>query len=147
MADNLTPTQRRKNMQSIRSQDTSGEINVRKRLFARGYRFRKNDKKYPGSPDIVLPKYRTVIFVNGCFWHGHQECKDFVLPKSNTEYWTKKIKKNIERDKSNYCELKKNGWKILVIWECELKPSVIEGTIEKLDSVLQSGLSPTQFDC
>ena len=111
------------------------EEKVRKFLFSKGFRYRKNDKKLPGCPDIVLPKYKTVIFVNGCFWHKHN-CKRFVWPASNEEYWKKKILRNVERDKTNITELKELGWKVLVVWECELKKDKIEETLENLKQKL-----------
>lgn len=109
------------NMSRIKNKNTKPEELVRKFLFSKGLRYRKNDKRLPGHPDIVLPKYKTVIFVNGCFWHGHQGCKYFVWPKSNEEFWKQKIGSNIERDKKNISALKQLGWNVLTIWECELK--------------------------
>ncbi len=109
------------NMSRIKSKNTKPEELVRKFLFSKGLRYRKNDKRLPGHPDIVLPKYKTVILVNGCFWHGHEGCKYFVWPKSNEEFWRKKIGSNIERDEKNINMLKQLGWKVLVVWECELK--------------------------
>jgi len=120
MADTKTPEARSANMANIRSTNTKPEELVRKYIFSKGFRYRKNDKRLPGKPDIVLPKYRTVIFVNGCFWHMHN-CTRARLPKSNLDYWEPKIKRNVERDKENYKTLKKMGWKVIVIWECELK--------------------------
>ena len=105
---------------------------MRKALFAAGFRYRKNDKRLPGCPDIVLPKYRTVIFVNGCFWHKHDGCKWFVWPKSNTGYWQKKITGNVERDKATYACLLERGWRIIIVWECELKRDVKEETLHRL---------------
>lgn len=102
---------------------------VRKYLFSKGLRYRKNVKKLPGRPDIVLAKYKTVIFVNGCFWHGHQNCRYFVLPKSNTVYWENKINNNIARDKDTYKSLSALGWNVLVVWECELKKDKQEYTL------------------
>ena len=107
-------------MSRIRSTNTKPEILVRKYLFAQGFRFRKNDKRLPGCPDIVLPKYKTVMFVNGCFWHKH-ECSRFVWPASNTDYWYAKIMKNVERDAENYQRLEADGWQVIVVWECQLK--------------------------
>ena len=121
MSDNLTQEQRHKNMQHIRSTGTKPEEMVRKYLFSQGFRYRKNVAKLPGKPDIVLPKYKTVIFVNGCFWHMHEGCKYFVWPKNNSEYWTKKITGNVERDKRNQAALEQEGWRVMVVWECELK--------------------------
>lgn len=118
--DNHTKEQRHYNMSQIKSKDTHPEEHVRKYLFAHGFRFRINDKRYAGHPDIVLPKYKTVIFINGCFWHMHN-CGDFVLPKSNKEYWQSKLEKNKERDEANIKALQNMGWHVIVVWECELK--------------------------
>ncbi len=108
-------------MSMIKGKDTNPEIVVRKFLHKNGFRYRLNDKNLPGKPDIVLPKYKTVIFVNGCFWHGHENCKYFVVPKTKTEWWLEKINKTRARDKLKINELKDLGWRIKVIWECELK--------------------------
>lgn len=121
--DNHSKEVRSYNMSRIRSKNTKPEELVRKALFAAGFRYRKNDKRYPGRPDIVLPKYKTMVFVNGCFWHGHEGCRYFVWPKSNTEYWQSKINGNIERDISMYARLREKGWKVIVVWECELRNS------------------------
>lgn len=136
MSDNHTKEQRSYNMSRIRSKNNAPEEKVRKFLFSKGFRYRKNDKKLPGCPDIVLPKYKTVIFVNGCFWHKHN-CKRFVWPASNEEYWKKKILRNVERDKTNITELKELGWKVLVVWECELKKATINERLEMLVSELK----------
>ncbi len=132
MADVHTPEQRSYNMSQIKGKNTKPEELVRKYLFSCGFRYRKNDKRLPGSPDIVLPKYKTVIFVNGCFWHGHDGCKYFAWPKSNTEFWKNKIEANIARDKKTIAELEKLGWNVIVVWECELKNSSKEITLQKL---------------
>lgn len=129
--DDLTKEQRHKNMSNIRSKNTKPEEKVRKDLFSRGFRYRKNVRSLPGCPDIVLPKYRTVIFVNGCFWHKH-DCGRFVWPSSNQEYWVPKIMRNVERDQTNQAELKKMGWRVLVVWECSLKKKVFTETMEQL---------------
>ena len=126
------------NMSRIRGKDTKPEMLVRKYLFSRGFRFRKNDKRYPGRPDIVLPKYRTVVFVNGCFWHGHEGCKYFVWPKSNVEFWRNKIETNTKRDRENYRSLRDMGWNIVIIWECELKKNVFEDTMARVVSQIIS---------
>ena len=118
--DNHTKEQRHYNMAQIKSKNTRPEEHVRKYLFAHGFRFRKNDKRYAGHPDVVLPKYKTIIFVNGCFWHMHN-CKDFVLPTSNKEYWQSKLEKNKKRDEENIKTLQDLGWHVIVVWECELK--------------------------
>ena len=130
--DNHNKETRSYNMSRIRSTNTKPEETVRKFLFSNGLRYRKNDKRYVGKPDIVLPKYRTIIFVNGCFWHGHENCKYFVMPKSNTDYWEKKIKRNIERDKKNISFLESQGWKVIVVWECELKKNKRQATLDGL---------------
>ena len=120
------------NMSQIKSKNTKPEEMVRKYLFSHGFRYRKNDKRLPGTPDIVLPKYKTVIFVNGCFWHGHENCRYFVMPKSNIEYWQNKISRNIKRDKENDESLTTSGWRVLTVWECQLKKPVREQTLSKL---------------
>ena len=120
------------NMSRIKGRDTKPEDYVRKSLFARGYRYRKNDKRLPGTPDIVLPKYKTVVFVNGCFWHKHEGCKYFVWPKNNAEFWKEKINKNVQRDRTVTDTLEKSGWKVIVIWECELRSKMREQTMDKL---------------
>ena len=108
-------------MSCIKGKGTKPEEIVRKYLFSQGFRYRKNDKRLPGTPDIVLPKYKTVIFVNGCFWHGHAGCKYFVWPKNNEEFWKKKIEANIFRDQKKTKALEEQGWKVIVVWECKLK--------------------------
>ena len=133
MGDNHTPEVRSYNMSRIRSKDTKPEILVRKFLFANGFRYRKNAKELPGCPDIVLSKYRTVIFVQGCFWHMHN-CGRFHWPTTNQEYWERKIYRNVERDKINKEQLQALGWKVLKVWECELKAPCIEDTINHIIS-------------
>ena len=130
--DRLTPTQRHNNMASVHSKNTKPELCVRKYLWSRGFRYRLNHSRLPGHPDIVLRKYRTCIFVNGCFWHGHEGCRYYVIPKSNTEFWIKKIRRNIERDKFAQQELAKMGWHCITIWECELKGEKREKSLESL---------------
>lgn len=132
MADIKTKESRSYNMSQIKSKDTKPEELVRKYLFARGFRYRKNDKRLPGSPDVVLPKYKTAIFVNGCFWHGHNGCKYFVWPKDNADFWKEKLQRNIERDRNNYCKLEEMGWKVILVWECELKAKVRDERLQKL---------------
>ncbi len=126
------------NMSRIKGKDTKPEEIVRKHLFSQGFRYRKNDKKLPGKPDIVLPKYRTVIFVNGCFWHKHEDCRYFVWPRSNPEFWKEKIEGTVERDRKKKEELRVAGWRVLVIWECELKPAVKEETLQRLCSDIRN---------
>lgn len=112
---------RSENMRAIKSKNTKPEVIVRKLLHAMGYRFRLYKKELPGTPDIVLKKYKTAIFVNGCFWHRHQGCSRCTFPKTNTEYWENKFNANIERDRKNYEKLKELGWNVFIIWECEVK--------------------------
>ena len=131
MAYNHTKEIRSMNMSHIRSTNTKPEEKVRKYLFSKGLRYRKNVHTLPGKPDIVLKKYKTVVFVNGCFWHRH-DCGRFVMPASNTEYWEKKINGNVERDKKNTTLLEEQGWRVIVIWECELKKKVIDENLERL---------------
>lgn len=131
MTDNHTKEIRSMNMSHIRSKNTKPEEIVRKYLFSKGLRYRKNVKKLPGCPDIVLKKYNAVIFVNGCFWHKH-DCGRFVWPSSNIEYWRRKIERNIERDQNNLKELKTIGWRVFIIWECELKKKIAPANLEKL---------------
>ncbi len=132
MADVHTPEVRSFNMSRIKGKDTMPEIIVRKFLHSQGFRFRLHKKKLPGKPDIVLKKYNTVIFVHGCFWHGHNKCKYFVIPKTRTDWWINKIVKTKKVDKGNNIRLRKMGWKIITIWECELKPKKIEKAFSKL---------------
>ena len=121
MTDVHNPATRSYNMSRIRGKDTQPEMLVRRYLFAHGFRYRLHDPKLPGKPDIVLPKYKTVIFVNGCFWHGHKGCSYFVLPKTRTEWWLQKIKGTMARDKAAEIGLNVLGWKVIVVWECQLK--------------------------
>lgn len=121
MADVHTKKQRSYNMSQIRSKNTKPELIIRSWLHKQGYRFRLHDKTLPGKPDIVLKKYKTVIFVHGCFWHGHKNCKYFVVPKTRTKWWLDKINGNIARDKKAQRELKKLGWKVINIWGCKVK--------------------------
>ena len=128
--DGLTPEKRSWNMSRIKSKDTKIEVKVRQYLFSKGFRFRKNDKRYPGKPDVVLPKYKTVIFVNGCFWHMHEGCKQGRLPKTNVEFWREKLERNVANDLRHNNELTAMGWKSITLWECELEKD-FEGTLEK----------------
>ena len=130
--DSLTKEQRHRNMAAIHGKDTKPEILVRKFLFSRGFRYRLNHPRLPGHPDLVLRKYRTVIFVNGCFWHGHENRKYFRLPKTNIEFWQKKIERNKERDKKEQCQLAAMGWHCITVWECQLKPKIRMQTLESL---------------
>lgn len=139
MADNHSKEVRSKNMSHIRSTNSKPEEVVRKYLFSQGFRYRKNVRTLPGCPDIVLPKYKTVIFVNGCFWHKH-DCPRFVWPSSNEEYWRPKILKNVERDQANIILLRDTGWNVIVVWECELKKKVREERLDKLCVQIREGI-------
>ena len=130
--DKLSPQQRHKNMASIHSKNTKPEMLVRKYLWRQGFRYRLNNPRLPGHPDIVLRKYRTCIFVNGCFWHGHDGCRFFRMPKTNTAFWEKKITRNKERDREEQKRLAKMGWHCITVWECELKPQVREKALKSL---------------
>ena len=138
MADVHDKKTRSYNMAQIKGKNTKPEEIVRKYLFSKGYRYRKNDKRYPGTPDIVLPKYKTMIFVNGCFWHKHDGCRYFVWPKNNADFWKTKIEGNYERDKRNYALNEKMNWRVVVIWECELKPACRADTLKKLTADLET---------
>ena len=138
MADNHTKEQRSLNMSRIKSKNTKPEELVRKNLFSQGFRYRKNVQTLPGKPDIVLAKYKAVIFVNGCFWHMHN-CPRFVWPSSNLPYWKSKITGNVERDRTNQQLLKEQGWNVIVVWECELKKRVIQETMTKLINEIVRG--------
>ena len=121
MADIMTPEQRSRCMSAIKGKDTKPEMIVRKYLFSKGLRYRLHVRSLPGNPDIVLPKYKTVIFINGCFWHGHEGCKFYRLPKSNVEFWESKIINNKNRDVLNEIKLEELGWRVIRIWECEIR--------------------------
>ena len=132
MADVHSQAIRSKNMAAIKGKNTKPEMLVRKFLHANGYRYKLHDKNLPGKPDIVLPKYKTVIFVHGCYWHGHKNCKYFVVPKTRTEWWLNKINGNIANDEKAVKALKKEGWKVITIWECNLKSSKVAKTLNAL---------------
>jgi DNA mismatch endonuclease (patch repair protein) len=132
MADVHSKEIRSKNMAAIRGKNTKPEMLVRKFLHANGYRYKLHDKTLPGKPDIVLTKYKTVIFVHGCFWHGHKNCKYFVVPKTRTDWWLNKINGNISNDGKAAKALKKDGWRIITIWECQLKSAKVETTVRSL---------------
>lgn len=137
MADVHSKAARSYNMSRICSKDTKPEKIVRKYLFNLGFRYRKNDKRLPGTPDIVLTKYKVCIFVNGCFWHKHEGCRYFVWPKNNADTWRKKIEANVARDHKKYQQLKDIGWKVLIVWECELKPQTRDETLSLLASSIK----------
>jgi DNA mismatch endonuclease (patch repair protein) len=132
--DHLTPKMRSWNMSRIRGKDTRAEVLVRSMLHRAGYRFRKNVSTLPGKPDIVLPKYKTVIFVHGCFWHRHKGCKDATTPKTNKAFWKKKFERNVSNDRKHQRDLKKLGWKVVTVWGCQLKKP--ERVIRRLENSL-----------
>ena len=138
MADTHTKENRSYNMSRIRAVNNKPEEKVRKYLFSCGFRYRKNDRRLPGCPDIVLPKYKTVIFINGCFWHKH-DCPRFVWPSTNQYYRIPKIQRNAERDYSNTLQLKAAGWNVITVWECELKKDVFSDTMRKLIEQIKCG--------
>ena len=144
--DRLTPQQRHQTMAAIRGKNTKPELIVRKWLWSHGYRYRLNVKSVPGKPDIVMRRFRTAIFVNGCFWHGHfvefgvesvefgvNSSKCCKIPQSNREFWVNKIRRNQERDQRNYQVLRDNGWQVIVVWECQLKPKLLEHTMQQVE--------------
>ena len=133
MTDHLTPAQRHLVMSHIRSRNTKPELKVRQWLWRHGYRYRLNVQSVPGKPDIVMRKYRTAIFVNGCFWHGHKGCDKYRLPKTNVDFWKNKIYRNRKRDQENYRVLQENGWQVIVVWECQLAPKRIEETMNEVE--------------
>ena len=151
MTDTMTSDQRHRCMSNIRSKDTKPELKVRRWLWSHGYRYRLNVKSVPGKPDIVMRPYRTAIFVNGCFWHGHKVeiensklkiensvcCK---IPTTNREFWVEKIRRNQERDRKNYRLLQENGWQVIVIWECQLTPKRLEHTMREVELLLNNNL-------
>ena len=142
MPDNLTPTQRHNNMSHIHSASTKPELALRHSLWFRGFRYRVNDHQLPGSPDIVFPKYRSVVFVHGCFWHGHKGCKHYTVPKTNTDFWVAKVARNQERDQEVWRQLEAKGWSVIIVWECQLKKSVLDETINRVaEEIRQNGQS------
>lgn len=138
MTDRSTPQQRRANMAAIHGKDTKPELLVRRWLWSRGYRYRLNHPRLPGKPDIVMRKYRTCIFINGCFWHGHEGCRYYTVPKTNTQFWVNKVSRNKARDREVCRKLAAMGWHSITIWECELKPSCRERTLESLAFTLNT---------
>lgn len=133
----MTPEQRSRCMAAIKGKDTKPEITVRKFLFSKGLRYRVNNRKLPGTPDVVLKKYRTVVFIDGCFWHGHEGCKYYRLPRTNTDFWRHKIVMNIARDYANNVYLRLAGWRVIRIWECDVKTKAKRGeTLERLYSTI-----------
>lgn len=146
MTDTMTPEQRSRCMAAVKGKDTRPEILVRRFLWKRGLRYRVNNRRLPGSPDIVLKKYKTVIFVDGCFWHGHEGCRLYKLPQSNTDFWRQKIHLNIARDYRVNVELRLMGWKVIRVWECEITPkSTRETVLERIYNKI-IGLAPRNYN-
>ena len=141
MQNNHTSEQRHRNMAAIHSSSTKPELKLRHALWHIGFRYLVNVKRLPGSPDIVLPKYRTVIFVHGCFWHGHRGCKSASTPKTNTDFWIAKITRNQERDQEVWRQLEAKGWSVIIVWECQLKKSVLDETIARVEAeIIRNGV-------
>lgn len=140
MADRLSKEERSELMSHIRSMNTKPEVALRRALWRRGFRYRVNVKNLPGSPDIVLPKHRTVVFVHGCFWHGHNGCKEYTVPKTNTEFWVNKVARNQERDQEVWRKLEAKGWSVVIVWECELVKAKFAGTVERVTvEIIENG--------
>ena len=136
----MTPEQRYKCMSHNRAKNTGPELLLRHSLWRSGFRYRVNVKYLPGSPDIVLPKYRTVIFVHGCFWHGHKDCRYYTIPKTNTDFWMAKVARNQDRDQEVWRHLEAKGWQVIIVWECQLKKAVFADTFERVRiELLQNG--------
>lgn len=138
MADTLTPEQRHMTMSRIGSSNTKPELKLRRSLWHLGFRYRVNEKHLPGKPDIVLLKYRTVIFVHGCFWHGHDGCSKYTVPKTNTEFWTAKVTRNKERDQETWRQLEAKGWFVIIVWECELEKAKFQDTLARVEAEIIS---------
>ena len=138
MSDTMTPEQRHKIMSQVHSKNTTPERAVRRELWRRGYRYRLNDRRLPGSPDLVLPKYRAVIFINGCFWHGHRGCTKYTVPKTNEQFWREKVARNIARDELNAQRLDTLAWTVITVWECELSKKNLDATIARIEADLQA---------
>lgn len=132
MSDCFTSEQRHRNMAAIRSINTKPELLLRKALWHKGLRYKTNSKQLPGAPDIVLPKYHSVVFVHGCFWHGHKNCKRYSVPKTNTDYWRAKVARNQERDQEVWRQLEAKGWAVIIVWECELTKVRYQETVERV---------------
>lgn len=141
MSDHLSPQMRSWNMARIKDKDTTIEVKVRQHLFHEGFRFRKNDKRLPGKPDVVLPKYKTVIFIHGCFWHRHPGCKYAAHPKTHPEYWEEKFSRNIRNDEKHKKELEALGWQVITVWECEIKSHFDETMTHIRNQIIESSCS------
>ena len=140
MPDTLSIIQRKALMSRIRAQDTTPELVIRHALWHQGFRYRVNDKRLPGKPDVVLPKYHTVVFVHGCFWHGHKDCKYYTVPETNKEFWVAKVTRNQERDQEVWRKLEAKGWNVIIVWECQLKKANLEETIDRVaEEIVRNG--------
>ena len=140
MSDNHTPEQRHRNMAAVHSASTKPEMKLRRALWRQGLRYRVNDKRLPGKPDIVLPKYHTVVFVHGCFWHGHKDCKYYTVPETNKEFWVAKVARNQERDQEVWRKLEAKGWSVVIVWECQLKKANLDATVARVaEEVVRNG--------
>lgn len=135
MADVFSKEKRKEFMSNLKEEGTKIELVVRKWLYSLGYRYRLNDKRLPGTPDIIIPKYKTAIFINGCFWHAHKNCKYFTMPKTRVDFWRKKLSQNTDRDEKKIEEIQKLGWKAIVIWECEIKDNKSDRLISLLNEI------------
>ena len=136
----MTTKQRHDCMSRVRSENSGPELKMRRALWHKGFRYRVNDPCLPGRPDIVFPRYRTVIFVHGCFWHGHKDCKYYTVPKTNTEFWIAKVARNQERDQEEWRKLEAKGWSVIIVWECQLKKTNLEETIDRVaDEIVRNG--------
>ncbi len=140
MSDNHTPEQRHRNMAAVHSASTKPEMKLRRALWRQGLRYRVNDKRLPGKPDIVLPKYHTVVFVHGCFWHGHKDCKYYTVPETNKEFWVAKVARNQKRDQEVWRKLEAKGWSVVIVWECQLKKANLDATVARVaEEIVQNG--------
>ena len=140
MSDKMTPEQRFNCMSHNRANNTGPELRLRHALWRWGFRYRVNDRRLPGSPDIVLPKFRTVIFVHGCFWHGHEGCRNYTIPKTHTEFWVAKVARNRERDQEVWRALEAKGWSVVIVWECQLRKADLEGTVGRVaEEIVRNG--------
>lgn len=147
MADRISAEKRSWNMSRIKGKDTAPEVTVRSYLFRKGFRFRKNVKDLPGKPDVVLPKYRTVIFINGCFWHRHKNCRYATTPKTRTEFWMKKFTNNVNNDIKNTEKLKADGWDVITVWECELKSRPSDCLLHIEEILTHKNKTGSKSDC
>ena len=146
MSDIHTPEQRHRNMAAIHSVSTKPEIKLRHELWRQGFRFRVNDKRLPGKPDIVFPKYHCVVFVHGCFWHGHVGCKYYSIPMTNTDFWIAKVDRNRERDQEVWRQLEAKGWFVIIVWECKLKKTVFDDTVKMVAAeIVKNGAKYLSF--